>query len=230
MADSLEDKYSRFSRYFNIDIKSIEEAALGGEGADLSNYYTKSQADVISNALDARLDVLEATEVDLSDYYTKTQIDSGYGKKLVVRDAYVKTGNVTLPATASGGTVWEVLSGFATLSIPAAIGDRIDFSAHGMRSATASASMDIAVVVSGSAVIYLGSGTSTPLTEGDPGWYPQNNFSRLTGPIGFTVESGHLSSGNIIFAVVQKNTGGGTLYASNDYPFYWQAKNYGSVG
>lgn len=87
MVAELEDKYERFERYFNIDIKTIEEAATGG---DLSNYYTKAQSDTITNALDARIDILEAASgADLSNYYTKSQTDTLLNAKaaLTVTDA-----------------------------------------------------------------------------------------------------------------------------------------------
>lgn len=75
MAEELEDKYERFFRYFDIDIKAIEEAATGGS---LSDYYTKSQADAITNALDVRIDALETSggAGDLTNYYTKGETNS----------------------------------------------------------------------------------------------------------------------------------------------------------
>lgn len=74
MAEELEDKYERFFRYFDIDIKAIEESATGGS---LSDYYTKSQADSITNALDSRITVLEEAGGggDLSNYYTKGEVN-----------------------------------------------------------------------------------------------------------------------------------------------------------
>jgi hypothetical protein len=70
MAEELEDKYERFYRYFDIDIKAIEESATGGS---LTDYYTKTQIDTLTSALDARVTTLEASggSVDLSNYYTK---------------------------------------------------------------------------------------------------------------------------------------------------------------
>lgn len=71
----LEDRYERFFRYFDIDIKTIEEAALGGSGVELSNYYTKIQSDVITNTLDVRLQAVE-DGADFTNYYTKSQTDT----------------------------------------------------------------------------------------------------------------------------------------------------------
>lgn len=65
----LEDKYSRFFRYFNIDIKAIEEAAFGGDGG-LSNYYTKIQ-------MDTSLATKAATAHNHDDrYYTETEVNT----------------------------------------------------------------------------------------------------------------------------------------------------------
>lgn len=69
MTAELEDKYERFFRYFDIDIKAIEESATGGS---LSDYYTKTESDTITNALDTRVTALETGgSVDLTNYYTK---------------------------------------------------------------------------------------------------------------------------------------------------------------
>ncbi len=73
MAD-LEDKYSRFFRYTNIDLQA--EIAAGGGESGLENYYTKTETDdlldekasiVDLDSLDDRVVDLEATPVDLSD-------------------------------------------------------------------------------------------------------------------------------------------------------------------
>lgn len=81
MAEELEDKYERFFRYFNIDLQA--EIAAGGSEGGLTNYYTKSESNAITNALDTRIDVLESSggSVDLSDYYTKSQVDSAIGSR-----------------------------------------------------------------------------------------------------------------------------------------------------
>lgn len=82
MADEeLEDKYERFFRNTDIDLKA--EIAAGGSGEGLVNYYTKTESDSITNALDTRIDALEADggNVDLSNYYTKTQVDSALSGK-----------------------------------------------------------------------------------------------------------------------------------------------------
>jgi len=68
-----EDKYDRFQRYFDIDIKTIEEAALGGSGVSLSNYYTKTET-YSKSEVDTLLG--SGGSVDLTNYYTKTQVDT----------------------------------------------------------------------------------------------------------------------------------------------------------
>lgn len=75
--EELEDKYERFQRYFDLDFKAVEEAALGGSGISLSDYYTKAQSNAITNPLDARITALETgSGVNLSNYYTKGQTDT----------------------------------------------------------------------------------------------------------------------------------------------------------
>jgi hypothetical protein len=67
----LEDKYERFLRNTDIDLQA--EIAAGGSDGGLANYYTKTEANAITTALDNRVSTLEnAGGVgDLSNYYTK---------------------------------------------------------------------------------------------------------------------------------------------------------------
>jgi hypothetical protein len=148
--------------------------------------------------------------------------------RLVVRQAYITSGNATLPDT---GGAWQILTGFE-LAIPAGVGDYVELGAHGMRNNTETGFLDIAVVSGAAIVRYLATGTSSPAVEGDPGWYPTGPsapFPNQAAPRGFTVTSDDLNGGNVTFAVVVKAAGAGTLYASPDFPWYWQAKNHGPV-
>lgn len=148
--------------------------------------------------------------------------------RLIVRQAYITSGNATLPNTAGA---WQILSGFQ-LAIPAAVGDYVELGAHGMRNNTETGFLDVAVVSGATIVRYLATGSASPAVEGDPGWYPTGPaapFPNQAAPRGFTVTSGDLNGGNVTFAVVVKAAGAGTLYASTDFPFYWQAKNHGPV-
>lgn len=151
----------------------------------------------------------------------------GSAATLVVRQAWITDGSgATLPDTSSA---WAVVTGFS-LSIPAAVGDWVELGVHAMRSATATASLDIAVVVTGSIARYLATGTSTPALEGDPGWYLSNSFVGQSAARGFTVVSGDLDAGNVVFKLVAKTSAAaGTVHASSNYPFYWVTKNYGAV-
>ena len=104
MAEELEDKYSRFYRNTNIDL--LAEIAAGGTGGGLDNYYTKTESDAITDALDVRVTDLEANPgggvtdhgalTGLADddhtqylnntrgdarYYTKTQVDTSLSGK-----------------------------------------------------------------------------------------------------------------------------------------------------
>lgn len=91
MAEELEDKYERFFRENDINIKAIEEAALGGPGTGLSDYYTKTEVNTLLDALETPDLSGYATDAELSSglagkastshnhdtrYYTQTQIDS----------------------------------------------------------------------------------------------------------------------------------------------------------
>lgn len=95
-----EDKYGRFFRDYSIDIQLIEDFAFAGEGGsiDLTNYYTKSQADAL---LAPKENVVDLT----GTYYTKVQTDSFLSNK-----ADANALNNYLPLTQKG-----IAAGLATL-------------------------------------------------------------------------------------------------------------------
>jgi hypothetical protein len=71
-----ENKYARFFRDYEIDIKLIEDFAFAGSGGsvDLSSYYTKTQADAL-------LAQKENTSDLSGTYYSKSQTDSFLSNK-----------------------------------------------------------------------------------------------------------------------------------------------------
>lgn len=142
-----------------------------------------------------------------------------------VRSAWIANGSdLTLPNTAG---VWAALAGFE-LDLPASVGQWVEIGVHGMRSDTASAFLDIAVIKGTTLVRFLATGTSTPGFEGDPGWYTNSNsFNGQSASRGFVVTSNDLDGGNVRFVVATKAAGAGTLYSSTNYPFYWRAINLG---
>jgi hypothetical protein len=156
---------------------------------------------------------------------------AGKATKLVVRQAWITSGDINpLPNTASA---WQALAGFE-LAIPAVAGDYVELSVNAMRKdATSNSWLDQGVFVGsspGSIVRYLSTGGNTPGFEGDPGWYvPGSGIIGRGAPRGFTVTNGDLDGGNVRFVIAVKSNGTGILYASSNYPFYWQAKNYGPV-
>jgi len=146
---------------------------------------------------------------------------------ITLAEALVTSGDITLPNTSGA---WEVLNQTTgdplQISIQAAEGDYIDVSVRGMRGHNTSGYLDLAVVVSGSIVRYLSSGTGTPLLEGDPALYPAAAFHTIPGPRGFVVGLGDLDGGMVTVAVAVRGAGSGVLYASASYPWYWRLMNY----
>lgn len=141
--------------------------------------------------------------------------------------ARVTTGDVTLPNTSGA---WQALAGFE-LDISAAVGDWVEIAVSGMSAPSSSSFLEVAVIVAGSLVRYMSTGTGSPATEGDPSMYPQPSQFRTFGfgVKGFTVTSGDLDGGSVRFVLAVRAAGAGTLYSSASYPFYWQAKNLRAV-
>jgi hypothetical protein len=147
--------------------------------------------------------------------------DAAAAVKPRVASARITSGDVTLPSTSGA---WQALSGFE-LSIPAAVGEWVEISVSALRSHVTNAFLDLAIIVGSSLVRHLSSGTATPAVEGNPGWYGDSGFPVINGPQGLLVASGDLDGGSVRFVVAVKAAGAGTLFASTNYPFYWQAKN-----
>ena len=156
---------------------------------------------------------------------------SSGGTSIVTNDARIKVENITVPNT--GGWAIVTSSGGTPLqcSIKAAINDRIVVAVEMMRTGGGSF-LDKAILTSaGGLSVYAGSGTSTPLDEGAPAYYPQANvFPQTSGSVQFVVQAGQVDgSGNITVAMVYKGAGSGTtiIYASATYPWYMLLTNIG---
>lgn len=154
---------------------------------------------------------------------------TGGGFTPVIRSAYVTDGTINpLPNT---GGVWQVLNHADgttpfSLPVPASVGDWVEISINAIRDPGSNTHLDVGVVVDGSIVRFLATGTATPAGDGDTGWYPQD-LVHTSGPRGFTVTSGDLSGGNVTFALAVFGAGTGKLFAVPGDTFYWQAKNLG---
>lgn len=160
----------------------------------------------------------------MADHFNTLDIPSG-GTAVTAVSAYKTSGDTTFPNTAG---VWQAVSGFE-LAIAAAAGDYVELSVSALRTATANAYTDVAVIVGSSLAWYASSNTGTPAIEGEPGWYNDPAFITRPGPVFLTVGAGHLDSGQVRFVVAAKAGGTGTLYSSTNYPFRWCAKNYGAL-
>lgn len=158
---------------------------------------------------------------------TQTALDAK-APTLVVARARITTGNIPLPNTAGG---WQPLAG-VELACPAALGHYLEVEVEGMRNSSESGFLDLAVIVGSSLVHFLGSDSASPLPEGDPAWYPGTadiHYATKSGGRDLVVTADHLDAGQVRVVVACKGTGGGVLYASTDYPFFWRITNHGPV-
>lgn len=171
----------------------------------------------VDNTSDAGKPISTATQAALD----------GKATKMVVRQAYVTSGNIQLNV---GTNTWGPLTGSPTLVIPAVVGDYIDLDVTVLRQANANIFLDVGVLVSAAIVRYMATGSGTPAGEGDPGLY-HTALPARSGSRGFAVQAGDLSGGNVTFTFAIRNTSGSSslLLASTDNPLYWRAVNRGSV-
>jgi hypothetical protein len=151
--------------------------------------------------------------------------DVGAGSQEAVVSQVITTGDINpMPNTSAA---WQKLGAFE-LAIPAAVGDHVQLEASGMRNQS-SALVDFAIMVGSSLVWFSSTGTGTPATDGNPGWYAVANFWPHGGPAWLTVGPGHLDGGNIRWVIATKAAGTGIFYASPTWPFRWRAINKGPV-
>jgi hypothetical protein len=154
----------------------------------------------------------------------------GAATKPILREESITSGDVTLPNTAGAWAIVDQSGGADfDIDVTAVAGDYVEVSVHAMRAHNSTGFLDLAVVAAGAIVRYLSTGTSTPLSEGDPALYPAVSFHTLAGPIGFVVQSGDLSGGTVTVALVTKAAGTGVVYASTSYPWKWRLMNHGAV-
>lgn len=153
----------------------------------------------------------------------------GGGSTIYTNDVLVTAGDVALGSS----TPWAVVTSGATqlaCSVTAAVGDRIQVSPSFMRAGSGNF-LDLAILTSAGAISrYLGSGTSTPLAEGAPAYYPQaGSFPGAPGVRQVVVASGEVNAGQARIALVYRGSGGMTVYASATYPWYMLLTNIGPV-
>jgi len=153
----------------------------------------------------------------------------GGGSTIYTNDALITAGDVALATSVP----WAIVTSGATqlaCSVTAAVGDRIQVSPSFMRAGSGSF-LDLAILTSGGAISrYLGSGTSTPLAEGAPAYYPQAaSFPGAPGVRQIVVASGEVGAGQVRVALVYRGSSGMTVYASATYPFYLLLTNLGPV-
>ncbi|MFF3622322.1 hypothetical protein [Streptomyces sp. NPDC002467] len=113
-------------------------------------------------------------------------------------------------------------------AIAAAAGDRIRV--HLSMLYAGSRFMDLALLDSAGAIAQYGaSGTSSPLSEGAPEFYPSTSFSTASSAGMFTVGSGHINgSGQAVVALAQQGVAAGKVYANGTYPWRMLLENLGA--
>lgn len=172
--------------------------------------------------------VAAAGDYAVADITGLTAALAAKATKPVVRISRITTGTVTFPNSAPA---WAINATLNAPAIPAAVGDFIEVSLTALFDFAADSFLDIGVITGGPATIvrYLGSGSGTPLVEGNPGLYPDPAFQGFLGTMGFVVTAPDLDGGNVQLALVSLATGSGMALASAAFPFQWLVKNLGPV-
>lgn len=152
------------------------------------------------------------------------------GTVITVNQARISDGATTdltssspwIIATTSVGTPLQC-------TIPAAAGDRIRV--HLSMMYVGAHFLDLALLTSAGAIAEYGaSGTSSPLSEGAPEFYPSLSFSKATSAVMFTVSASHINAGLATVALVHSGTSSGKVYANSTYPWRMLLENIGPVG
>ena len=149
------------------------------------------------------------------------------GTSIRTAKARITDGAVTdLPSAPSWAIVTTSAGTPLQCSIAAAAGDRIRV--HLGMMYNGGHFMDVALLSSAGAIaLYDASGTSSPLAEGAPWFYPNASFFKAPDAIMFTVASGHLNAGQATVALVHQGTSTGRVYANTTYPWVMLLENIG---
>lgn len=127
-------------------------------------------------------------------------------------------------------TSMVAVTGPGDLSVAAAAGDvlLIDLSARTGNTTASSIGLDIATMVSGSAVTYMSSRTGTPVTTGRPAWFIEaSQNGNAGGSCTYLVQSGDISSGTVTLRLHARVSGNRTLNASSTVPLEFSVINLG---
>jgi len=176
----------------------------------------------------------QASAVGVSTAYARadhthgTPPAGGGGAIIRTRDVRITTGDVALAASVPWVIVTSAGPTPLQLSIPADPGDQILVSPAFMRNGSGSF-LDLATLTSAGAISrYLGSGTASPLPEGNPSYYPQAaSFPGVPNLQKIVAQAGEINAGSITVAMVYRGSGAETIYASATYPWYLLLMNIG---
>lgn len=142
---------------------------------------------------------------------------------------YVTTGTVPLPNTGGSWAVLNQLDGVTPfeLDIAAAVNDRVMICYSGV--GTTGNPVDIGVVVGSTIKRFLATGSVTPASDGDVGFYHGAPLlPSVSGMRGFTVTANDLDGGKVRFCIVTAgNAASGTFIATANDTFSWIAFNFG---
>lgn len=132
-----------------------------------------------------------------------------------------------LPSAPSWTIVQTTGGSLLKCSINASAGDRIRVCGSFMRNG--SHFLDWALLNSAGAIArYAGSGTSTPLTEGNPVLYPSLSFMYVPGDEMFVVDGSHIDgTGKVTVALTHQGVASGIVYAHPTYPWRLRLENIG---
>lgn len=152
----------------------------------------------------------------------------GGGASVGFTSAWVTTGDLTLADTADA---WVLVVGGPSIAIAADVGDVVSLRYKGLVK-QASSLLDIVVVDGVDAVVRTSSrGDTNHGFEGDPTWAAGGDqaFRGVGLSMSFVAQAGDIAGGNVTWKFQTRRAGGtaGTLYASTNYPLYWEAWNYG---
>lgn len=153
----------------------------------------------------------------------------GGGASIRTASVRISDDNLSGLPAASSWTIVQTTPNNTKLqaSITAAAGDRIRVSGNFMY--VGAHFLDWALLDNTGAISqYAGSGSSSPLSEGNPAMYPSLSFSKHTADEMFVVSSGHIDGNNkVTVALAHQGTASGTVYAHSTYPWRLRLENIG---
>lgn len=174
----------------------------------------------VDNTSDLAKPVSTATQAAL------TALTAGLANRGVQATASSGIAHAVFTGDTSGA--WTLCPAAYRVTIPAVVGDVLQWEPHLLINVGADAELDVASVVTGAPVRYFSSGTTVQGANGHGGLYIGTVYNRALKAVRWIVTADDLDSGSVTLALMYRS-GAGVTFGHAVYPGQVDVTNYGTA-